>query len=158
LLEDRLCAGYDRVTINEKIPNNSGMERINMNKPKEDSAVASEKDRLQVCAARAQETDQLANEAEAAVSRLRKEFKAARKAYRQAKKNAKESAKNAEKARAKLSTCLDEAFRDLAVARQHIKPSPAGMQPDKSIAEKPEPARQTNHSEQAAESRHSLAA
>jgi hypothetical protein len=73
---------------------------------------------LEARAARARETDRLAQEAEAAVVRRRKEMKRARKSFKQAKEAAKEAAKAAEKARHELSQCLDGVFRDLALAVQ----------------------------------------
>ena len=87
---------------------------IDPNDPKERGALEGN-ERLEACAAKARETDRLAKEAEADVSRLRKEMKRARKAYKEAKDSAKDAVKAAQKARQELSQCLDGAFRDLAM-------------------------------------------
>lgn len=101
-------------------------------------------ERLEVCAAKARETDRQAKEAEADVSRLRKEMKRARKAYKEAKDSAKDAAKAAQKARHELSQCLDGAFRDLAmnvrldgtVSTEHDEP-PSKVLPSSSTEAKP---------------------
>ena len=89
-----------------------------MTKQQIDSTAASNTERLQKCAVRAREADRLASEAEVEATRLRKEMKRARKSYREAKSTAKDAAKEAKKAQAELSECLNEAFRDLAIALQ----------------------------------------
>ena len=103
------------------------IEQVSLNKTKVslivtkqqiDPAIASATEQLQKCAARARETDRLANEADAEASRLRKEMKRARKSYRDAKQVAKKAAKKAKKAQTELGECLNQAFRDLAVALQ----------------------------------------
>ena len=60
----------------------------------------------------------MANEAEAEAGRLRKEMKRTRKSYKEAKQIAKKAARKAKKAQAQLGECLNQAFRDLAVALQ----------------------------------------
>lgn len=105
--------------INENLKDAKGMP-----------AALSGDERLQSHAARAQETDRLAQAAEAEVVRLRKEMKRARKAYKAAKQQAKQAAKEAEDARAELSACLDEAFRDLAMALQEAAAKPNSPAPE----------------------------